>query len=245
MSVSITRPKRERVIAGVAAGIARWLNIDPTLIRILFIVLALAKGIGILLYIILWLLMPEEDLQSTGQVNVNVNFSKETKSEESKKKEATVRINVPSDLTYRDRHPHWIDGLILVLVGVWLLIHNLSPFFNQYTPLPGIVAILGFGVLLASVVSQRYGMWRFFISFGLMAGGVLWQLHVMDLLHIQWKELLKYWPTLLIATGLTMILRPRQASPAVFFVILIAVIVITMIIAILIKNFAPSLIPGN
>ncbi len=245
MSVSITRPRRERIIAGVAAGIARWLNIDPTLIRILFIVLALAKGIGILLYIIMWLLMPEEDLQSAGQSNVNVDFSEETKSDGSKKKEATVRINVPSDLTYKERHPHWIDGLILVLVGVWLLIHNLSPFFNQYTPLPGIVAILGFGVLLASVVSQRYGMWRFFISFGLMAGGVLWQLHVMDLLHIQWEELLKYWPTLLIATGLTMILRPKEASPVIFLFILLAVIVLTIFITILIQNFAPSLIPGN
>ncbi|NPA34625.1 MAG: PspC domain-containing protein [Chlorobi bacterium] len=244
MSVSITRPKRERVIAGVAAGIARWLNIDPTLIRILFIVLALAKGIGVVLYIVLWLLMPEEELETPAPVNMNVNLSKEANSEGTKK-EATVRINVPSDLTYKERHPHWIDGLILVLVGVWLLIHNLSPFFNQYTPLPGIVAILGFGVLLASVVSQRYGMWRFFISFGLMAGGVLWQLHVMDLLHIQWEELLKYWPTLLIATGLTMILRPKEASPAVFLVILIAVIAITLIITVLIQNFAPSLIPGN
>ncbi len=240
MSASLVRPRKERVIAGVAAGIARWLNIDPTLVRIIFILLAFAKGVGILLYIIMWLLMPEEKKEGANEFTAEVTAKAETR-----QVKANVNINVPSDLQYGTRHPHWIDGLILVLVGIWLLVHNLSPFFNQYTPLPGIIAILGFGVLLASVVGGRYGMWRFFISFGLMVGGVLWQLHEMDLLHIQWKELLKYWPTLLIATGLTMIFRPREAHPLVFLLILVFVIVATVLVTLLVKTFVPSLIPGT
>jgi phage shock protein PspC (stress-responsive transcriptional regulator) len=55
------RSTTDRQIAGVCAGIAEYLNIDPTLVRIIFVILALSAGPGILLYIILWAIMPEPD----------------------------------------------------------------------------------------------------------------------------------------------------------------------------------------
>ena len=57
-----TIPARDRangVVAGVAAGIARTLEVDPTLVRLLFALLTLAGGAGILLYLAAALLMPE------------------------------------------------------------------------------------------------------------------------------------------------------------------------------------------
>src|SRR5205807_9283437 len=42
------------VVAGVCAGIARTLGVDPTLVRLIFALLALAGGAGILLYLALW-----------------------------------------------------------------------------------------------------------------------------------------------------------------------------------------------
>lgn len=48
------RNERDRVVAGVCAGIADALDIDPTLVRLVFAVLALAGGAGILLYLALW-----------------------------------------------------------------------------------------------------------------------------------------------------------------------------------------------
>ena len=54
------RSRDNRMIAGVAAGIGNYLNVDPTLVRIVFVLLAFANGIGILLYLILWLIVPEE-----------------------------------------------------------------------------------------------------------------------------------------------------------------------------------------
>lgn len=57
----LVRPQKGRKIAGVAIGLANYLNIDPTIIRILFVLAALPGGVpGILLYIIFWVLMPEE-----------------------------------------------------------------------------------------------------------------------------------------------------------------------------------------
>jgi phage shock protein PspC (stress-responsive transcriptional regulator) len=53
------RSRSERVIAGVAGGLGRYLRIEPILVRLFFILLALGDGIGVLLYIILALVIPE------------------------------------------------------------------------------------------------------------------------------------------------------------------------------------------
>lgn len=54
------RPGQERLLGGVCAGISRAFAIDVTLVRLAFLVLILAWGTGLLLYIALWLLMPED-----------------------------------------------------------------------------------------------------------------------------------------------------------------------------------------
>jgi phage shock protein PspC (stress-responsive transcriptional regulator) len=50
---------QHRVIGGVCAGIAENLHIDSLWIRLAFVVLAFAQGVGVLLYVILWVVMPE------------------------------------------------------------------------------------------------------------------------------------------------------------------------------------------
>jgi len=47
-----------KVIAGVAAGVAEYLDIDPTIVRIIWLICFLAYGSGLLFYLIFWLLMP-------------------------------------------------------------------------------------------------------------------------------------------------------------------------------------------
>jgi phage shock protein C len=51
----------DRMIAGVAGGLANYFDTDPTLVRILFVLLTLlgGGGLGILVYIVLWIVMPE------------------------------------------------------------------------------------------------------------------------------------------------------------------------------------------
>ena len=48
----------DRKIMGVCGGLGEWLEIDPVLVRVAFIVLALMGGLGILVYVVLWLLIP-------------------------------------------------------------------------------------------------------------------------------------------------------------------------------------------
>jgi len=50
------------MIAGVCGGIARWLGWDPTMVRLLYVVLSLASAAfpGLLIYLLLWVLMPRD-----------------------------------------------------------------------------------------------------------------------------------------------------------------------------------------
>ena len=53
------RSKKNRVIAGVCGGLGEYFDVDPTLIRLIWILLTISGGTGILLYLIAWLIMPE------------------------------------------------------------------------------------------------------------------------------------------------------------------------------------------
>ena len=56
----LRRSTTDRKIAGVAGGLGRHLNIDPTILRVLFVVLVFFCGAGLLLYGAAWLLVPED-----------------------------------------------------------------------------------------------------------------------------------------------------------------------------------------
>ena len=62
----LRRSRTDRKLAGVCAGLGRQLGIDPNLIRVLMVVLALTGGVGVPLYLVLWLVTPEEGRDSTG-----------------------------------------------------------------------------------------------------------------------------------------------------------------------------------
>lgn len=61
------RSRNERMIAGVCGGLGEYFGIDPTLICLLFVFTALAGGPGLIAYIILLVVVPEEPLSREGQ----------------------------------------------------------------------------------------------------------------------------------------------------------------------------------
>jgi phage shock protein C len=56
----LVRSSSQKMIAGVCGGVAQYLGWDVTIVRLLWIVLTLAGGSGILIYLILWLVMPQD-----------------------------------------------------------------------------------------------------------------------------------------------------------------------------------------
>ena len=56
----LRRSADDKMLAGVAGGIARYFNADVTLVRVIIAALALLNGVGVALYIAAWLLIPED-----------------------------------------------------------------------------------------------------------------------------------------------------------------------------------------
>jgi len=57
----LSRPRRGRIIAGVCAGLARRLGWSPFLVRLIFVVSCVLPGPQIIIYLALWLIIPNDD----------------------------------------------------------------------------------------------------------------------------------------------------------------------------------------
>jgi phage shock protein C len=59
-SRKLYRSTSNRQVAGVCSGLAEYFNLDPTLIRVLFIILAVLGGSGVILYVAMWIIVPKQ-----------------------------------------------------------------------------------------------------------------------------------------------------------------------------------------
>lgn len=148
----VTRSEKHKVIGGVAGGLAEYFDIDPLIPRILFIIALFWNGGGVLVYIILWIILPVE--QSTLQSNPSQDET--TGPLENATSGAPIRqenaeennsSNFPqSKTTFRT---NIIAGLILIFIGILILMDQILPvfYFEYFWPL--VLIIVG-GSLLAS-----------------------------------------------------------------------------------------------
>lgn len=60
MEKRLYRNTDNKVISGVCSGLGEYFNLDPTIVRIIFLILFFGFGTGVLIYIILWIVMPEK-----------------------------------------------------------------------------------------------------------------------------------------------------------------------------------------
>jgi phage shock protein C len=61
------RSKKERILGGVCAGLGEHLDVDPTVIRLIWVVVTLISfGTGIIVYILAWIIIPEDDTGGAG-----------------------------------------------------------------------------------------------------------------------------------------------------------------------------------
>jgi phage shock protein PspC (stress-responsive transcriptional regulator) len=139
------RDPDNKILGGVCGGIGAFLRIDPIWIRIAFVVALFIFGSGSLLYIILWIIMPEarstvERLEMKGEpVNVS-NIEKTIKEEIEGLKKRLTRLKKEAQNTYgknfKDRHPQTIVEKILDI-----LLHLLKILIRIIAIVIGIVFI--------------------------------------------------------------------------------------------------------
>lgn len=66
------RDKSNEIIAGVCSGIANYLDIDPTVVRLLFVLFFFLAGGGLWIYLVLWVIMPEDPAYKKDEAAVDV-----------------------------------------------------------------------------------------------------------------------------------------------------------------------------
>lgn len=109
------RSKKERMIAGVCGGLSEYFDVDPVLIRAVFALSAFMGGMGIVVYILLAIITPEEG--KVGDVEndvVGVDGSGSAKIEEP-----------PIQIPQMKGDQRWIFGLALLALGIFLFLGSL------------------------------------------------------------------------------------------------------------------------
>jgi phage shock protein C len=91
MAQQLTRSS-DRIVAGVAGGIAKYINVDPSIVRIITALVVLFTGIGPFLYVLGWLILPEESSGKTGIDALTGGVKKAKESYDSNK------VHNPNDL---------------------------------------------------------------------------------------------------------------------------------------------------
>lgn len=114
------RSNKDRVVAGVSGGLGEYFELDPVWIRIAFVLLTLGGGSGILIYLVMWLLIPTapEGYEPAG---------------------APPTAGMPGTA---------IVGLVLIVVGSMALVNTVAPWLGKYFwPIAllagGLVLVLG------------------------------------------------------------------------------------------------------
>lgn len=121
MDSRLYRSTTNRMIAGVCGGLGDYLNIDPTFVRLFFVLLALGRGIGGMVYLLFWIIVPLEGQRRGASFEDTVR----TGSEEI----ASQARAMGDDLREMVRNPNpqagVIIGVALIILGGVFLLDNL------------------------------------------------------------------------------------------------------------------------
>lgn len=140
------RSSTQKVIGGVAGGLGDYLDIDPVLIRIAFVVALFFGGAGLLAYIIAWIIIPEQPRENTMSNPIDPQQST-----------APPQPQPPQPPMPGHRHGHGsiIGGLVLLVIGFLFLAENFLPDFHFGDWWPLILVAIGVGLLYRAVRSNQ------------------------------------------------------------------------------------------
>ncbi len=134
------RSRSNRMLAGVAGGIAEYFNIDPTIIRLVFLVLTIAGGAGVLVYAVGWIIIPEAPLTPQEAAMPEPDETKTT----------TDRPATHDHRHYHERSPQgrMLGGIILIGLGVAFFIQETIGFDVWRYAWPMILIIIGLFIIM-------------------------------------------------------------------------------------------------
>lgn len=144
MSENLYRSETDRMIGGVCGGLARYLRIDATIIRLLFVLFALGSGVGLIVYFMLWIVIPTE-----GRGGIGESDTIRANADEMGQRMRTLGDDLGRSLRSPNPQTALILGAGLILLGMVFLVDALDlpwlRWLNFGTLWP--LALIAFGVL--------------------------------------------------------------------------------------------------
>ena len=152
------RSAKSKVFGGVAGGIAEYFDIDPIIIRLLFVIIAFAGGGGAIVYLILWIALPLEPITP---FTMNMGQSESSDAGNSGGQSSTdFSTGASNPFTTIPAKPEnrnsLIGGILLISLGVIFLANRLIPNIDFGDLWPLLLVVIG-GVLIATSMAERKG----------------------------------------------------------------------------------------
>ena len=143
------------MIGGVCGGLAEYLEVDPTIVRLGFVLLGLYSGIGIAAYLILWIIVPYRD---TGEAPTSEIIREGAEEIRDKAQEVAESIS-PAVRESQGPAANVVIGILLVGLGVVFLVRTLNisclRWLNAGTLMPIILIIVGVILLRKQNIDRR------------------------------------------------------------------------------------------
>ncbi len=140
----IYRSTENRIIGGVAGGIAEYFETDPVIVRIIFIFLCFGAGGGFLIYLFLWFFIPEKDGHST------THMPEHKHSEAGHPEHHAEHHAGHVHPTHRKENGHGVAGFLLIILGILFLVNNIFPRYSFHKFWPLILIFIG-----AAIIARR------------------------------------------------------------------------------------------
>ena len=160
MEKRLYRSRSDRVLWGVCGGLAKYFDIDPTIVRVIAVLLIFANGLGILVYIVMAIIVPLEGSKVTTPkeaVKENIEEMKASADElGSEIRSAFVRERGETEDEDRIHHRRRsFFGAILVIIGILLLMATLDRFWWFHWSIVFAIIILVIGLLIILAARRR------------------------------------------------------------------------------------------
>jgi phage shock protein C len=151
------RSTTDRVIGGVAAGLAEYFALDPVLIRLLFVIFALFGGGGVLVYIIFWIVIPEKPMnlnqtQNQPTMETTQNPQEGNSGYASRPANPELKKEGPAE---NKKKGSLIGGLVLITVGAIFLADEFFPGVDFGDLWPLILIVVGAGLLINTFAKKQ------------------------------------------------------------------------------------------
>jgi phage shock protein PspC (stress-responsive transcriptional regulator) len=151
MEKRLYRLRDNRMLGGVCTGLGEYFNLDPVLIRIVFIILALQGGAGVIAYIVLWIVVPYKELPAAAAATAE---GAEVPDADALEMESVEDTDTTAAEARREKR-HLYGGVVLIALGLLFLMDNFMPSFGFEDFWPLILVAIGGSMLYNSYPQHK------------------------------------------------------------------------------------------